>query len=193
MSRPDMKSDQWNPLNAVEPGTASYNDECSALGDALVKTDSNEHQKHFPDAARSAATGFIMQEGKDARRENRPPSLLRVRMLMTQDTKPMRDTIRRIIAEGDPAIVSRLAKFLDDTDELANIKSTFEAASTWMTSPPIAADMDTAGGVDFRDGRWRCTTYYIIIPTEELESKAIYLRLAMSAALRAIYRERGIS
>ena len=133
-----------------------------------------------------------MQEGKDAKRDNRPPSLLRVRLLLTQDAKPMRDFIRRVIAEGDPAIISRLAKFLDDTDELANIKSTFETASTAFTSPALQEDMETAEGVDFRDGRKRCTTYYIIVPTEELESKAVYLRLALSAALRAIYRQRGM-
>ncbi|MBV8592445.1 MAG: hypothetical protein JO212_20690, partial [Acetobacteraceae bacterium] len=133
-----------------------------------------------------------MQECKDARRENRPPSLLRVRMLCTQDARPMRSSIRRVIAEGDPAIVSRLAKFLDDTDELANLKSTFEVASTWMTSPPIAADMDTDAGVDFRECRKRCSTYYVVVPTEELEDKAVYLRLALSAALRAIYRTPGM-
>ena len=190
--RPDMKSDKWNPLAALDLTSPTFNDECAAIGDALIKTNSNEHQKHFPDAARSAATGCIMQEVKDAIRDNRPPSLLRVRLLLTQDRKPMQDFIRRVIAEGDPAIITRLAKFLDDTDELANIKSTFEVASTWVNSPPLQADMETAQGVDFRDGRMRCTTYYIIVPTEELESKAVYLRLALSAALRAIYRERGM-
>jgi len=189
--RPDLKSDKWNPLAALDPGSPGFSDECAAIGNALIKTDSNEHQKHFPDAARSAATGCMMQECKDAKQDNRPPSLLRVRILLTQDRKPMQDFIRRAIAEGDPAIISRLAKFLDDTDELANIKSTFEVASTWIDSP-LQADMDTAEGVDFRDGRKRCTTYYIIVPTEELESKAVYLRLALSAALRAIYREPGM-
>ena len=190
--RPDMKSDKWNPLAALDPGSPTFTDDCAAIGNALIKTDSNEHQKHFPDAARSAATGCIMQEVKDARRDNnRPPSLLRVRLLLTQDAKPMRDFIRRVIGEGDPAIISRLSKFLDDTDELANIKSTFEVASTWVDSP-LQADMETTEGVDFRDGRKRCTTYYIICPTEELESKAVYLRLALSAAVRAIFREPGI-
>jgi type IV secretion system protein VirD4 len=190
--RPDLKSDKWNPLAALEPGTPTFNDDSGALGQALIKTDSNEHQRHFPDGARSMATGWLMQECKDAKREGRPPSLLRVRMLATQDGKPMRDAIRRVIAEGDPAIISRLAKFLDDNDELANLKSTFEVASPWMTSPPIQADMETDAGVDFRDGRKRCSTYYIIVPTEELEDKAVYLRLALSAALRAIYRTPGM-
>lgn len=40
--------------------------------------------------------------------------------------------------------------------------------------------------------RKRCSTYYIIVPTEELEDKAVYLRLALSAALRAIYRTPGM-
>ena len=184
--RPDLKSDKWNPLAALDPDAPNVNDECAAIGNALVKTDSNEHQKHFPDAARSAATGCIMQECKDAKRDNRPPSLLRVRLLLTQDRKPMQDFIRRVIAEGDPAIISRLAKFLDDTDSWRILRARLRLLQRGSTSP-LQADMDTAEGVDFRDGRRRCTTYYIIVPTEELESKAVYLRLALSAALRAIY------
>src|SRR6202162_1635369 len=77
-------------------------------------------------------------------------------------------------------------------DDLAALKSTFEVASTWTTSPALVADMDTAEGVDFRDCRKRASTYYVIVPTEELEDKAVYLRLALAAALRAIYRTPGI-
>jgi len=190
--RPDMKSDKWNPAAAPEPGTPPFHDDCTALGNALVKTDANEHQKHFPDGARSMATGWLMQECKDSKRENRPPSLLNVRMLATQDAKPMRAEIKRVIAEGDPAIVSRLAKYLDDTDELSNLKSTFEVASTWMTSPQLQADMETDNGVDFLECRKRACTYYVIVPTEELEDKAVYLRLGLTAALRAIYRTPGM-
>jgi type IV secretion system protein VirD4 len=190
--RPDMASDQWNPLAGLDPGSATFNDEIAALGDALIKTDSNEHQKHFPNSARSAATGFAMQEVKDAMRDKRAPSLLRVRVLLTQDVKPMRATVKRMVAEGDPAIVTRVAKFLDDTDELANIKSTFETESAWMNSPPMQNDLNTAEGVDFRDCRKRATTIYIIVPTEELDNKAVYLRLVLSSALRNIYRQRGL-
>ena len=40
----------------------------------------------------------------------------------------------------------------------------------------------------FRDIRRRPTTVYVILPTEELERKAVWLRLILSAALRACYQ-----
>src|SRR5271155_5589454 len=44
--RPDMKSDGWNPLGDLDPASPKFGDDCAAKGDALVKADSNEHQKH---------------------------------------------------------------------------------------------------------------------------------------------------
>jgi type IV secretory pathway TraG/TraD family ATPase VirD4 len=87
---------------------------------------------------------------------------------------------------GDYDISTRAGKFLADNREIEAIKSTIEVNTQWM-SPALRDDMNTAGGVDFRDCRKRPTTIYIIIPTTELQSKAVYLRLALSSALRALY------
>jgi type IV secretory pathway TraG/TraD family ATPase VirD4 len=40
----------------------------------------------------------------------------------------------------------------------------------------------------FRDIRQRASTYYVVLPTEELQRKAVWLRLILSAALRACYQ-----
>jgi type IV secretory pathway TraG/TraD family ATPase VirD4 len=42
--------------------------------------------------------------------------------------------------------------------------------------------------MNFRDIRQRPTTVYVILPTEELQRKAVWLRLVLSAALRACYQ-----
>jgi len=42
--------------------------------------------------------------------------------------------------------------------------------------------------MNFRDIRRRPTTVYVILPTEELQRKAVWLRLVLSAALRACYQ-----
>jgi type IV secretory pathway TraG/TraD family ATPase VirD4 len=44
----------------------------------------------------------------------------------------------------------------------------------------------------FRDIKRRPTTVYVILPTEELQRKAVHLRLALSAALRASYQPDGV-
>ena len=42
--------------------------------------------------------------------------------------------------------------------------------------------------MNFREIRQRPTTVYVILPTEELQRKAVWLRLVLSAALRACYQ-----
>jgi len=191
--RPDLKSDGWNPYGDLDPAAVSYGDDCGAKCDALVKPDSNEHQKHFPDSARSGMTGATMYLVKDALAQNPPlpPSLPSVRAVLTQEPAALKKSIRKMMACGDFDITSRLAKFLADNDEIGSIKSTIETNTAWMTKP-MRDDMATAAGVDFRDCSKRPTTIYVILPTQELDNKAVYLRLVLSSALRALYREDGV-
>ena len=65
--QPDLRSDKWNPLNELDPSSRSFGDDCAALCAALIKTDANEHQKHFPDSAREGITGATMFTVRDAR------------------------------------------------------------------------------------------------------------------------------
>lgn len=189
--RPDMRSDGWNSLNDLDPDALSFGDDCQAKADALIKSDSNQSQRHFPDSARSGMTAVIMREVRQARAEGRPPSLANVRAILTLDPERLRPIIQEMVDCGDFDISSRAAKFLADNTEIQNIKSTIETETAWMTRP-MRDDMATSGGVDFRDLTRRPTTIYAIIPAQELQSKACYIRLMLSSALRALYRHGGI-
>jgi type IV secretion system protein VirD4 len=191
--RPDMRSDGWNPLLDLDPNSPGFIDDCQSKGTALIKTDSNESQKHFPDSARSgttATTAFVVREVAEGNAPG-PPLLATVREILTQPPERLRPIIRRMVDCGVPDIASRAAKFLADNTEVANIKSTIETQTEWM-SPQMRTDMATAGGVDFRDLTRRPMTIYVIIPVEELQAKAVYLRLVLSSALRALYRYGGV-
>jgi type IV secretion system protein VirD4 len=191
--RPDMRSDGWNPLGDLDPRAPGFIDDCQAKGGALIKTDSNESQKHFPDSARSgitAAMAWVVREVLAGRAPG-PPALATVRNILTQPAERLRPLIQQMVDSGDFDIASRAGKFLADNTEIQNIKSTIETQTTWM-SPQMRDDMATAQGVDFRDLSRNPTTIYVIIPTEELQAKATYLRLVLSSALRALYRHGGV-
>lgn len=188
--RPDMKSDGWNPLAHLNPDAPSYGDDCAALGDALIKTSSNESQPIFPNSARSAFTAGINFEVREARRQNLPPSLANVRAMLTLETAQLVEVIKKMIATGDPDIVTRMRKFLNDNREIQSIKSNIETDSAWMTKPMRDDMMCGKNGVDFSACKKRPATIYIILPTEEL--KPAYLRLVVSSALRALYRHGGV-
>jgi len=191
--RPDMKSDGFNPLNDLDPTALGFGDDCQAKGDAMIRTGSNEHQPHFPDSARSGSTATIMYEVRDAD-AHIPPiprSLPQVRGILTQGPEKLKASIEKMVNSGDYDIATRAAKFLAATNEIESIKSTIETQTAWMTKP-MRDDMTTKGGVDFRNCTKRATTVYVIIPATELQAKATYLRLVLSSALRALYRQGGI-
>jgi type IV secretion system protein VirD4 len=133
-----------------------------------------------------------MWEVRDAKKKGLPPSLANVRRLLTQDTASLKAWLDTLLPDADLDIKSRLAKFLDDTNEVASIKSTIETQTSWMSSRPMRNDMAVAEGVDFRDLKKEPTTVYVILPTKELQSKATFLRLVLSSALRDIYQDGGV-
>ena len=189
--RPDLKSDGWNPLGDLVPDSPSFADECAARGDALIKTNANETQPIFPNSARSALTAGINFEVKIARLLGKIPSLPAVRAMLTLDTEQLVERVNEMIATGDPDIVTRMRKFLNDNREIQSIKSNIETDTAWMTRP-MRDDMAVKGGVDFRALKERCTTVYVILPTKEMRNKAPYLRLLLATALRHLYRDDGL-
>jgi type IV secretion system protein VirD4 len=189
--RPDLRSDKWNPLGELDPASRSFGDDCAAICGALIKTDPGEHQKHFPDSARAGSTGTTMFTVRDARSRGAVPLLAAVREIMCLEPKALREAVEAMIAGGDYDIRTRLQKFLAENNEIAGVKNSVEVATEWMT-PPMRDDMNTGGGVKFRDIKRRPTTIYVILPTEELQRKSIWLRLVLSTALRACYQHGGV-
>jgi type IV secretory pathway TraG/TraD family ATPase VirD4 len=186
-----LGSDGFNPAK-LDPAAPDFEDRAQHLATAAIP-ETNEHQKHFTNAARSAVTAGIVDDVKyEASREKREPSFPKVRALWTQEPKKLQASVKRMLASGDPAITTRVAKFLGDTDELDNIKSTIEAAtSPWMTKQMIA-DMETADGVDFAACRDRPTTIYGTLSTESLVDKGTYFRVFLSSAIEQLYRTPGL-
>lgn len=186
-----MKSDGCNLLSGLDPESLSFGDDCQALGDALVKTSGNESQPHFPDSARSGIAAAIMYEVIDARARNLPPSLANVRAVLTQEPDKLSESVKTMIASGNFDIATRARKFLADNTEIQNIKSTIETQTAWMTKA-LRDDMATGEGLNFKKFATTPTTVYWIVPTPEIMPKAPYMRLGLSATLRALYREDAV-
>jgi type IV secretion system protein VirD4 len=189
--RPDMASDGWNPLGDLDPNAFTYGDELLARSTALIRADANLSQPYFSDAARSAVAGTTNYEVRRSRELGLTPSLPHVRYMLSLEPKELAALVRQMIATNDPDIVTRVRKFLEDNREIQSVKSTIEVDTSWMT-PAMRQDMSVPLGVDFKAVKQRCTTVYIIIPPEELLTKAAYLRLLLSVALRHCYKYDGV-
>ena len=187
-----IKSDKWNPLNDLDPKARGYGDACQAKAMAMIPPEPNDHNRHFTDGARSAATLAIMREVKRADAEGRPRDMRNVREFLLQDPDKLKAAIEEIMETGSYDERTRAAKFLKENTEIANLKSTIEVATSWMTED-ICEDMATAAGVDFSNAdRTRAKTIYSIVPANEMKAKGPYMRLKLSTALRGLYRHDGM-
>ncbi len=140
--RPDLRSNKWNPFRELDPTSRTFGDDCAALCAAVIKTDSNEHQKHFPDSAREGITGVTMFLVRDAHaRKGAVPKLADVREIMCLEPKALRAAIERMMKLGDYDINTRLQKFLAETNEISGVRSTIETQTAWLTQI-MRDDMD---------------------------------------------------
>jgi type IV secretory pathway TraG/TraD family ATPase VirD4 len=185
-----IKSDKWNPLNHLDPKARGYGDACQAIAIAIVPPEPNDHNKHFTDGTRSAATLAIMRTVRRA--EGRIRDMRDVREFLLQDPDKLKAEIEKIVETGNYDEHTRAAKFLKENTEIQNLKSTMEVATSWMTED-ICEDMATEKGLDFRNNNIdRVKTVYSIIPPDEMTGKGPYVRLQLSSALRGLYRHDGM-
>jgi type IV secretory pathway TraG/TraD family ATPase VirD4 len=185
-----IKSDKWNPCIDLDPTAPGFADACEGKAIAVVKPEPNDHNRHFTDGARSAATLAFMRIARRARAENRIADISEVREFLMRDPAELRAEIENIMQFGEYDEHTRAAKFLNDNTEIQNLKSTIEVATSWMTRE-IREDMAGTGGIDFRDCKKRPMTIYFIVPTTEMQAKASYTRLGLSSCLRALYTHDG--
>jgi type IV secretory pathway TraG/TraD family ATPase VirD4 len=144
----------FNPLDGLNPKTATFYDDAAAIGEALIKTESSE--PHWSESAQGLVVGLIMWEIVRAAREERAPLLENVRQMLTEPderepapdgkgpgrlVKGLRVTASRACAEGGFTIESLLGRFVRETDEVASIQSTADTQSGVSSStsplPPL--------------------------------------------------------
>src|SRR3954452_8760952 len=108
--RPDLKRAGYNALKNLDPKARGFAEACEAAAIAIVKPEPGDRNKHFTDAARSAAMLAISREVKQARAEGRPADIGRVRAFLLQEPKKLKEAIEEIMRTGDEDERTRAAK-----------------------------------------------------------------------------------
>jgi len=197
---PHLKSHGFNAQATLNPkDPATFVDEACAQAEAIIKMD-NKNQSYFPEAARDAVAAFTMHARMTI---GETANYLDVRKMLTAPTT----------YDGDDVAIGGFLKTLDDMSkcgyhpiankignliEQSNTKSGITggtrdviASATkgtrFLDSPPIALDMQ-GPAFDFADMRREIITVYLILPTNQLVTHDIWLRLVINCALRALYQ-----
>ena len=197
----DLGGAGFNPLAALDPEAATFVDDASGLGEALIKIEDGK-DSHWSESAQNLVVALIMWEVQEAKREDRVPLLENVRRMLTEPnerdeggkgklTKGLGYTVRRMAVMGGFEIESLVGRFLRDSDEIASIQSTADRQTSWMLSPLMRANM-AKNDIDFADLKKRPITVYLILPAERMRTHSVWLRLVIVSALRALYKPGGL-
>jgi type IV secretion system protein VirD4 len=205
-----LPNDGHNPLAPIDPNSKHFYGDCRAVVDSLIDEEDGEH-KHWSESASDFGTAGTMFEVQLARREKWAPSLLNVRMMLTQPDRWERDPARpgrqrqvagirraaaRMIEEGGPIIASLIAPFVRDKggeDELAGIASTFRRNMAFLLDPHIAETLSVETGADFGKLRdWPPQSIYVVLPPDRVSQNRRFTRLMLSSAMRAHFRPGAI-
>jgi type IV secretion system protein VirD4 len=106
-------------------------------------------------------------------------------------TKGLRRTAAEMVLSQNFQIASLAGRFIKEgSREIDSIRSTAETATRWLLSAPMRADL-SKNGIDWAELTKSPTTVFLILPAEDLDFHAVWLKLMVTCALNAIYRQGG--
>jgi type IV secretory pathway TraG/TraD family ATPase VirD4 len=191
----DLQSHGRNPLR-VDYTSERFFDQVAAIVAAWLRLPAHG-DPHWMESGRQVVHALALWEIQRAAIEDRPPSALNVRMMLTaanefdpdtgEPRKGFAATALRIIAEGGPQAASLIGRFVESNEETQGVRATADGATQWMLSPLIARDMAVAGGVDLRQLGRRPSSCYVILPHDMRETHAGFVREVTASALSALY------
>jgi type IV secretion system protein VirD4 len=195
---PDLRSDRVNLLKAreLDPDNPLCFEHLSALVEAVVPVEGDKNP-FFPLMGQALCAGLGKSELKTAKREGRDPSLLRIRLQVTEPdeldeetdepVKGLRATIRALLEEGDEQINSMLGGFAGaPSNAIRDVVATTAAHTRWCLSNAIIQD-EKNSRIDFAQLGEVPTTLFYGVPHNMVKAFGPYLRLFTTALLRPLF------
>jgi len=197
---PDLASDGFNPLAALDPASPSFTADCGYIADAVIMSEKGDsgNAKHFIESANAMLTLSIMCEVIQAKNEGRVPVMTKVRELIctasgfdfvTKQEYGWPVLARDMVKKGATVIANLASQFTLWNNEKEGIASDAKRQTKAFDDSEIAADL-MRGCFDLREMKRRPVTVYVILPPLQMQRQARYLRLLVDAALRAVMRPR---
>jgi type IV secretory pathway TraG/TraD family ATPase VirD4 len=188
---------RFNPLSAIDPTSKDFNDDVTAIADALVVVDPNEAASHWTNSARSLIAGLIAAaiEAKPGK-----ASLREVRALITSDDDTLVRNIHAITDANPNSLAARkLRRFTRVnkdgdavvTTEISSIRSTAETQTDVLDSETLLDAMETdAAPFDLEELVRGKVTVYLVLPPDRLNTHGRWLRMFLTLSLRMVARQR---
>lgn len=186
-----MGSVGFNPLATLNPALPSFNADAGLIADAIVTIDGES--KHWSESARVLLSWLIMHEVEKARRDGSIPWLGNVRAAVGAQAGPptavyvdglgiVKDAVEACRSQIE-AIRNKAGQFTSWNKEISGILSVATRNTVFLDDIEIARDL--GGSFDFSDIKRKPQTVYLTMPADMLDRHKCWLRLALTAAVRA--------
>ncbi|AWV20003.1 TraG/TraD family (plasmid) [Roseomonas mucosa] len=191
-----LASTGFNPLNALDPTSETFPDDCAGLAEAMIRIEGKD--PHWAASAQDLLAALIMHE----KLENGGQATFgNVRRMLTEPTLyeiledgkrgapigGLRHTANFMSISDDEALAAKASRFTESRDELDSIVSTAITQTRFLDSRPIAADLGKGSGFRFGAMKRRTITVYLILPAKRLRTHSGWVRLIVQAALNDLY------
>jgi len=182
---------RFNPLSILDPGSDDYIEDLSYLADALIITE-NTKNPYWEDTARELWAGlmaFVVEHPDYAPTASLPLA----RKLLMQSNEVLQRTIRTAISLPPGSVAAlKLAQF-DDPQQSTSIASVIAVArvqTAFLDSAVLSRSMETSD-FSFDELCGGNISVYLVLPRDKLQTFARWLRLMVSAGIRAVARCSG--
>ena len=195
----DAQSAGWAPLSELNNDAALF-DHVAGYTDGLFPLKAGE-DPHWSLRSRGVIGGLAMDEVIDA--TGRSALFANVRDTLTegdeydpQTREPIKGlvaTARRLAQQGNPQIASLMGSFTVDNEETRGVRATADGRTLFMLSQPMRDD-EMKNGLRLADLAEQTMSLFLIMPPDMVQADSIhapYIRLFITAALRALYRPTG--
>lgn len=195
---PDLESDGFNSLAAIQHGNPMAFEESYALSEAWHRLEGKD--PHWPKRARGVWCGGSLHEINQAAKEGRAASNYNVRKIFTEPdmldpktgepVKGFTANARKLAASGDENVEALFASVTTQNDETASVRATIDANTIAMQSPLIRRDEEKNGLPLHLIGDDAVSVFFSLPPymVREGSIHAPYSRMVMATILRSLYR-----
>ena len=181
----------FNPLSILKPGSDDYIEDLGYLADALIITE-NTKDPYWDDTARELWAGlmaFVVEHPDYAP----AASLSLARKLLMQSNEALQRTIRTAIGLPPGSVAAlKLAQFdnPEQTTSFASVIAVARSQTAFLDSPVLSRSMETSD-FSFDELCGGNISVYLVLPPDKLQTYARWLRLMVSAGIRAVARCSG--
>jgi len=178
----------FNPLSFLKPGSDDFTEDLAHLADALIISQSSK-DPYWDDTARELWAGLMAYVVENP--ELRPyASLALARKLLMKSSEELTRTIETAMGLGSGSIAAlKLAQFanLKDSPAIMSVVSAARTQTAFLDNPTLSHSMQTSD-FSFDELCGGKISVYLVLPPDKLESNARWLRLMISAGIRAVAR-----